>query len=144
MRNSFAVFCRSLRSFWPVCILAFCIQAGAAGIDSLSTNDTASGLKEALTRFLESQCTRTPGQGVPPQELYKAFRAWATTTGAISAGDRDLMRALVELGFVQKRTSRRRFWEGLSLRPQVTDPVPAVIPLSSIAGTSPEEVTHGG
>jgi len=53
MRNSIAVFCRSLRFLWPACVLAFCVQAGAAGIDSLSSGDTASGLKEALTRGAE-------------------------------------------------------------------------------------------
>lgn len=50
MRNSFAAFCRTLRFLWPACLLAFSVQAGAAGLDSLSGNDTAAGLKEALTR----------------------------------------------------------------------------------------------
>lgn len=50
MRNSFAAFCRTLRFLWPACLLAFSVQAGAAGLDSLSGNDTAAALKEALTR----------------------------------------------------------------------------------------------
>jgi hypothetical protein len=38
---------------WIVCALLFCAQVRAAGVDSLSSKDTASGLKEALSRGAE-------------------------------------------------------------------------------------------
>ncbi len=44
---------KALGVLWIVSFLAFCAQASAVGIDSLSSNDTASGLKEALTRGAE-------------------------------------------------------------------------------------------
>lgn len=44
----------SLRRLWLVGALALCVNASAAGISDLSSNDTASGLKEALTRGAET------------------------------------------------------------------------------------------
>lgn len=44
---------RFLRLAWLACALAFCLTARAAGIDDLSSSDTATGLKEALTRGAE-------------------------------------------------------------------------------------------
>ncbi len=52
MRNVFPVF-KSLRILGLVCAFVFAAPVSAAGLDSLSNNDTASGLKEALTRGAE-------------------------------------------------------------------------------------------
>ena len=49
MRNVFPFF-KSLRILGLVCTFVFAAPVSAAGLDSLSSNDTASGLKEALTR----------------------------------------------------------------------------------------------
>ena len=52
MRNAIAVF-KFLRILGLLCALVFTAPVSAAGVDALSSNDTASGLKEALTRGSE-------------------------------------------------------------------------------------------
>ena len=52
MRNAIAVF-KFLRILGLLCALVFAAPVSAAGVDALSSNDTASGLKEALTRGAE-------------------------------------------------------------------------------------------
>ena len=52
MRNVFPVF-KSLRLLGLVCAFLLATPVSAAGLDALSSNDTASGLKEALTRGAE-------------------------------------------------------------------------------------------
>jgi len=52
MRNAIAVF-KFLRILGLLCALVFTAPVSAAGVDALSSNDTASGLKEALTRGAE-------------------------------------------------------------------------------------------
>ena len=42
-----------LHTFWMICALSFGTQVMAASINDLSSNDTASGLREALTRGAE-------------------------------------------------------------------------------------------
>jgi len=49
MRSSSNVF-KAFNILWIVCALGFGAQATAVGLDDLSSKDTASGLKEALTR----------------------------------------------------------------------------------------------
>lgn len=44
---------KSFKLFWIVCALMFCAQASALGVGDLSNKDTASGLKEALTRGVD-------------------------------------------------------------------------------------------
>ena len=44
---------KAFNILWIVCVLLFCAQASAVGINDLTSKDTASGLKEALTRGAE-------------------------------------------------------------------------------------------
>ena len=49
MAHDLKVF-KAFNILWIVCALLFCAQASAVGINDLTSKDTASGLKEALTR----------------------------------------------------------------------------------------------
>ena len=89
MRNSLRVLINATRIFWLAGLLALGTPAMAAGLDALSSDDTASGLKEALTRgaeiavgqlgqkdgFLGNKRVRIP-LPEPLQSAEKAMRAF--------------------------------------------------------------------
>ena len=89
MRNSLRVLINATRIFWLAGLLALGTPAMAAGLDALSSGDTASGLKEALTRgaeiavgqlgqkngFLGNKRVRIP-LPEPLQSAEKAMRAF--------------------------------------------------------------------
>ena len=89
MRNSFRILIGAARIFWLAGLLALGSPAMAAGLDALSSGDTASGLKEALTRgaeiavgqlgrkdgFLGNKRVRIP-LPEPLQSAEKAMRAF--------------------------------------------------------------------
>ena len=89
MRNNLRVLINATRIFWLAGLLALGTPAMAAGLDALSCGDTASGLKEALTRgaeiavgqlgqkngFLGNKRVRIP-LPEPLQSAEKAMRAF--------------------------------------------------------------------
>jgi P4 family phage/plasmid primase-like protien len=83
-----------------------------------ATDLAISNYREAndwCSTFLEECCIVGVNEKVTGGILYKAYRAWATTTGEYIRCNRDFAEALRRAGFDSKHTKKGQEWRGLSL-----------------------------
>jgi hypothetical protein len=105
---------KTINILWIVGALAFGAQASAAGIDDLSSKDTASGLKEALTRGAEmavGQLGKTNGflgdkrVNIPLPESARAAEKMMRTLGMKKQADEliETMNHAAEMAVVEAK-----------------------------------------
>jgi putative DNA primase/helicase len=68
---------------------------------------------DAIGSFIEERTQETGARLITNEEIYQAYRAWATEAGEEPASQRRFSAALKQRGYTQRITGGRRCWVGL-------------------------------
>lgn len=80
------------------------------------------GEMDRLAEFFDDRIYDAPDRSAGVTEVYAAYGIWARRVGEVPLRRREFDRRLEALGYRKGRTSDRRFWRGMILRPDPDAP----------------------
>jgi putative DNA primase/helicase len=88
-------------------------------VPALITNatDEYRGEMDVIGNFLQERCVQKPGAAIRARELFQVYQDWCDENNEMATSERMFGIHMKELGMVQKRTSKARFWQDLAMRP---------------------------
>lgn len=76
--------------------------------------------EDEIGRFIQARCSTTNSARIPARALYSAFKSWAAQNAESVVDERKFAKSMTERGIKSTRLTAGKFWEGISLMPELT------------------------